>query len=341
VNPANPEEINYTIALAKTGAANAQFDLGLMYRTGKGLKKNSSKAMKWFRLAGEQGRADALFNIGQMYANGEGVRKNPVEAIKWYLLARDRGSKDADHQLVLLAAESTTYKNKTKTSSEPKLPSLEATPHDDHVEKTEDYFTEHAEQNDICSEYEIGLAHENGTNCEVNNEEAMKCYLNAANKNHILAQYRLGGIYKSDEIVHQDLFESLRWYRRAADQGYANAQFDLGKMYQEGVGVGVSVDDAIKWFKRAGEQEHIEAQFDLALIYESREEYKEAAYWYSEAAYHGRSDAYCHLAQLYLDGKGVEKNPVESEILYKKAAKLGNEDAKKILNEMLRYYSLA
>jgi FOG: TPR repeat, SEL1 subfamily len=338
MNPANPEEVNYTIALARTGVANAQYDLGLMYKNGEGLKKNSSKAMKWFKLAGEQGRADALLNIGLMYANGEGVRKNPVEATKWYLLARDRGSEAANQQLILLATENTADKDNKKTPPKSKSADLAAPAQDAHTEETWKQFTEH---NHVYSEYELGLAHENGTNREVNDEEAMKCYLSAANKEHMLAQYRLGGIYKSGELVHQDLFESMKWYKRAADQGYAEAQFDLGKMYQEGIGIGVSIEDAINWFKRAGEQGHVEAQLDLALIYESRAEYKEAVHWYSEAAHHGRSEAYCHLAQLYLDGKGVEKNPVESEILYKKAAKLGNEDAKKILDEMLRYHSLA
>ena len=43
--------------LAEQGHATAQYNLGLMYRNGKGVPQNHKTAVKWYRLAAEQGDA--------------------------------------------------------------------------------------------------------------------------------------------------------------------------------------------------------------------------------------------------------------------------------------------
>ena len=43
--------------LAKQGDADAQYNLGLMYRNGQGVPQDYKTAVKWYRLAAEQGDA--------------------------------------------------------------------------------------------------------------------------------------------------------------------------------------------------------------------------------------------------------------------------------------------
>ena len=45
----------------------AQFNLGLMYRDGKGVAQDFTKARKWFELAAAQGDAEAQCSLGVMY----------------------------------------------------------------------------------------------------------------------------------------------------------------------------------------------------------------------------------------------------------------------------------
>ena len=45
--------------LAEKGNSTAQFNLGLMYDKGDGVRQNFSKAVKWYRLAAKQGNASA------------------------------------------------------------------------------------------------------------------------------------------------------------------------------------------------------------------------------------------------------------------------------------------
>ena len=50
--------------------------------------------MKWFRLAADQGLAEAQYNLGFMYASGRGVPQDHVQAHKWFDLAGASGSED-------------------------------------------------------------------------------------------------------------------------------------------------------------------------------------------------------------------------------------------------------
>jgi len=76
---------------AEKGNAKAQFDLGLKYDTGEGVRQDYAEAAKWYRKAAEQGYAEAQFNLGTMYDEGRGVRQDYAEAAKWYRKAKDQG----------------------------------------------------------------------------------------------------------------------------------------------------------------------------------------------------------------------------------------------------------
>ena len=69
--------------LADQGDADAQFLLGRMYDTGRGLLKDYKQAEKWYRKAADQGYAMGQNNLGWMYANGEGVLKDMTKAKYW------------------------------------------------------------------------------------------------------------------------------------------------------------------------------------------------------------------------------------------------------------------
>ncbi|HHF4137034.1 TPA: tetratricopeptide repeat protein, partial [Haemophilus influenzae] len=70
------EQSNYQTAfklwlpMAEQGYAKAQFNLGVMYAKGQGVKQDDFEAVKWFRKAAEQGYAEAKFNLGHMYSKG-------------------------------------------------------------------------------------------------------------------------------------------------------------------------------------------------------------------------------------------------------------------------------
>ncbi|MDO4698621.1 MAG: tetratricopeptide repeat protein [Pasteurellaceae bacterium] len=79
------------LPLAEQGEAKAQFNLGVMYKEGEGIKQDDYQAFKWFEKAAEQGEAPAQIALGGMYALGKGVEPNRNLARKWIGLACDNG----------------------------------------------------------------------------------------------------------------------------------------------------------------------------------------------------------------------------------------------------------
>ena len=53
----------------------------------KGAEQNDAEAIALYRTLAEQGDATAQFNLGVMYRTGRGVPQDDVEAYKWYNLA--------------------------------------------------------------------------------------------------------------------------------------------------------------------------------------------------------------------------------------------------------------
>ena len=85
--------------LAEKGNASAQTNLGVMYRTGKGVPKDYAEAVEWYRLAAEQGYAEGQTNLGVMHEKGQGVTQDYAEAAKWYRLAAEQGHASAQTNL--------------------------------------------------------------------------------------------------------------------------------------------------------------------------------------------------------------------------------------------------
>lgn len=79
-------------AKAEKGDKYSQFEVGVAYIYGKGVRQDYGNAMKWFRKAADQNNAEAQGYIGTLYENGEGVRQNKVTAKEWYGKSCDNGS---------------------------------------------------------------------------------------------------------------------------------------------------------------------------------------------------------------------------------------------------------
>ena len=84
------EAVRWYRLAAEAGDAEAQFDLGFMYDTGRGVPQDDAEAVRWYRLAADQGYFRALNNLGGMYGTGAGVPQDWVQAHMWYNLSASR-----------------------------------------------------------------------------------------------------------------------------------------------------------------------------------------------------------------------------------------------------------
>lgn len=85
--------------LAEKGNAEAQYNLAILYRQGKGVMQDPKVAAQWFRKAADQGLASAQYYMGHLYDVGEGVEKNAGLAVEWYKKAAERGNPSAQTNL--------------------------------------------------------------------------------------------------------------------------------------------------------------------------------------------------------------------------------------------------
>lgn len=76
----------FTLA-AEEGLMMAQFNLGILYFSGRGTEQNFSEAFRWTAAAAEQGHTQAQFNLGALYYEGQGTERDRQQALTWYLAA--------------------------------------------------------------------------------------------------------------------------------------------------------------------------------------------------------------------------------------------------------------
>lgn len=89
----------YRMAAGQGHNAQAQNNLGILYRNGRGVTQNYPEAVKWYRAAADQGNPAGQFNLGGMYNRGEGVPRDSAEAFRWYRKAAEQGYAPAQEQL--------------------------------------------------------------------------------------------------------------------------------------------------------------------------------------------------------------------------------------------------
>jgi hypothetical protein len=80
-----------TSQAAQRQNASAENSIGKFYDEGYGVPKDSTEAIKWFRLASEHGNGEATAALGEMYYRGNGVRADRYEAIRLGVLSAKQG----------------------------------------------------------------------------------------------------------------------------------------------------------------------------------------------------------------------------------------------------------
>lgn len=85
-------EFEDNLIKAEQGNAEAQLNLGLMFKNGKGVTQDHKQAFYWCKKAAEQDDANAQLNLGSMYLIGEGVAQDVKQALYWYKKAVEQGA---------------------------------------------------------------------------------------------------------------------------------------------------------------------------------------------------------------------------------------------------------
>ncbi|HEY3778574.1 MAG TPA: TetR family transcriptional regulator [Rhizomicrobium sp.] len=80
----------------------AEYQLGLMYQKGLGVRADPAQAFHWFESAALQGNRKAMHALATCYAEGWGTQKNFTEAARWFTRAAALGSVNDQFNLGVL-----------------------------------------------------------------------------------------------------------------------------------------------------------------------------------------------------------------------------------------------
>lgn len=94
-------------SLARSGNAEAQYFLGILYRDGSGGRvKDPAKSHAWMLEAGKRGHPRGAFEAGQNYFFGQnGQVKNQLEGFKWFLKSAEAGHPPAQFNVAMIYFE--------------------------------------------------------------------------------------------------------------------------------------------------------------------------------------------------------------------------------------------
>ena len=81
--------------LADRGDRDARYQLGSLYRTGRGVPRDPARAFRLWLAAAEAGDVRAQFGVAGLYAGGWGVAADREQALRWYRAAAAQGNEAA------------------------------------------------------------------------------------------------------------------------------------------------------------------------------------------------------------------------------------------------------
>lgn len=97
--PDYQEAMHWQRRALASGFERARYEIGVLYLHGRGVRKNSERALRLFRKSADAGVPDAQVALGIEYQNGEIVGQDYKQAMQWYQKAAAQGDADASERI--------------------------------------------------------------------------------------------------------------------------------------------------------------------------------------------------------------------------------------------------
>ncbi len=211
-----------------------QYNLGLMYKQGKGVKRDYQQAFKWFSRAAEQGNEKAMTALGNMYDDGTGVEKDEFKAAEWYVKAAEKGDLIGQCNAAGIFTHPTTIKKNYHNARVLLEYCLKGNPDDD------------------CCLDRMADLYSNGWGVEKDSKKAHELRTKAATNGSVVGMYMLGRDFDYGIGVAKDPKAAIDWYHKAAVKDHAKSMYRLYEVYEHGkLGQPVDKAKAKEWKARA------------------------------------------------------------------------------------------
>ncbi len=89
----------FEIAAKEQNLPAAQYNLGVLYEQGSGVKQDFKQAIHWYQKAAQQNHANAQYNLGYLLLEGFQVPKEATLGLQWLEKAAEQNHAPAQYQL--------------------------------------------------------------------------------------------------------------------------------------------------------------------------------------------------------------------------------------------------
>ena len=239
---------------ADMGSDEAQCELGFWYCNGeRGLEKNVAESNRWFLMAANNGHDEAQFQMGIKYDKGIGVRKNHKEALKWFKRA---SSKENIRALYMIGRcyyygdgvcvdERMAFYCLRRSAERGYPPAMcmvgdfycrgryrsKAVDKDD--EQAVKWYKEAVAKDYTPALYKLGLCYYYGYGLPVDHGTALEYFRKAAEEEYADAIYTIGDFYHKGIVVNKDENKAIEYYERAAELGNDKAKMKMKEISDE------------------------------------------------------------------------------------------------------------
>lgn len=247
------EAFNLYLAAAKAGHPAAAYRTAVCCEIGPeeggGTRKDSQKALQWYRHAASLDNVPAMYKLGMILLKGLlGQARNPGEAVIWLKAAAKRADAEnphALHELGLLYEDPAAHIGAGAAGVAGR----------DEGQAFE-LFQRSAGLGYKYSQFRVGQAYEYGMlGCSVDARSSIVWYTRAAAQGEHQSELALSGWYLTgcEGILEHSDTEAYLWARKAAssEPPLPKAMFAMGYFTETGIGCPRSLDEAKRWYGRA------------------------------------------------------------------------------------------
>ena len=313
---------------AEKGTTEAKVLVGLMYKLGKGVKQDYTKATKWLIEASNEENAYAQEILGELYIEGKGVTKDTTKAVQMWQRSASKGLSRSQYNLAI--AYYNGYGLPQDYVQSYIFSSLSSAVNEEGAETIKNNSLLELDSSQVSYAQNKAMQLWNVYDPTLKNTQLI---LNESHKNfgdeHFYS-YKIDELQKSIKV--EDYSKLFNVYHNRARSGDKTAMYVLALMYSTGEGVSKNYLKGIIWLREviryedapSGPQQYYGMLYCLG--HGVPQNFSEAMKWFSIAADRKNSEAQYNMGSMYEKGCGVRKNQITALMWYILSAEQGYED---------------
>ncbi|CAO3590816.1 unnamed protein product [Absidia cylindrospora] len=232
----------FFVQASKHHHPDAAYRTAKCYEDGLGTRKDSSKAVQFYRKAATLNHPGSMYRMGVAEVNGElGISKNARDGVKWLKRAAEAATMEypqAIHELALLherGIDNVVFVD---------------------LQYAVTLYAQAADLGYAPSAFKLGECYEYGKlECHQDPALSIHYYTIAAQQGHREACFALTAWYLvgSPNVLPQSDADAYIWAKRAAEKELPKAEYAVGYFTEVGIGISKNLDNAMVWYKKAAE----------------------------------------------------------------------------------------